>query len=145
IEPKTLVLDARETAAHAENETPPRNMANKRHLLGHANRIVPGQHHHHRAQFGVPGSSRHVGEKLNRIATHGVVIEVMLYRPDGIKAERLGDFSQPYFLAPHLGVGKLVVGVLKDQSVSNMHMETLLSDARRRAGSIREPGRSSLQ
>ena len=53
----------------------------------------------------------------------------MLDGPDGIEAQRLGHFSQAQFVAPDLAVRELVVRVLKDQSVANVHKLLLAGNA----------------
>jgi len=57
----------------------------ERNLLGDAHRVVPGQHDDHRAQLDALGLGRHVGEELNWIWTHRVIVEVMLNRPNRIE------------------------------------------------------------
>ena len=121
IEAEALVLDSRETAADAENEAAVGEMVEQRGLLGDPNRIVPGQHHHHRAELHVLGLARHVGQELQHVGAHRVVVEVMLDRPDRVESERLGHLGKPQFVAIDLGVGKCVVGILESCSVAYVH------------------------
>ena len=60
IEAETLVLNSRKPAAKPENEAAVGEMVEQRGLLGDPNRIVPGQHDHHRTELHMFGLARHV-------------------------------------------------------------------------------------
>ena len=51
-------------------------------LLGDANGIMPREDDHARAELYVRGAAGHVGEELQHVGTHRVVVEVMLDAPD---------------------------------------------------------------
>ena len=59
-------------------------------LLGHPHRIMPRQNNDSRAQLNPGGAPGHIGQKLHHIGDHGVVIEMMLHRPQGVEPQRLG-------------------------------------------------------
>src|SRR5215475_2260384 len=96
-------------------------MIEQRNLLSHTYGVMPRQHDHHGAELHVPGLSRHIGKELQDVRAHRIVSKMMLDRPDGIKAERLGHLGQPQLLAVDLSVGEGVARVLKEGSVTNMH------------------------
>src|SRR6202171_414676 len=89
IEPEALVLNPGKPAAKAKDDAAIGNMIEQRHLLGDANRIVPGQHDDARTELHMTGLSRHVREELQDIGTHRVVVEVMLDAPYRVESEWL--------------------------------------------------------
>ena len=78
VEAEAVELDLAGTAAEPQDHAPAREMVEHRDLLGHPHRVVPRQHHDHRAQPHVPGAARHVGEELHDVGAHRVVGEVVL-------------------------------------------------------------------
>src|SRR5262249_35341858 len=103
------------------------HVIDERDLLGDPERVMPRQHHYHRAEERLLGAPGHVGEKLNRVGTHRVIIEMMLDRPDRIEAERLSHLSQANFILPDFAVGKFVFSILKNASVADVHRDLLLA------------------
>ena len=96
-------------------------MIEQRNLLSHTHGVMPRQHDHHGAELHVPGLPRHIGEELQDVRAHRIVSKMVLNRPDGIKAERLGHLGQSQLLAVDLSVGESVAGVLKEGGVPNVH------------------------
>ena len=86
VEPEAVELDLAGAAAQTQDHAAAREMVEHRDLLGHAHRVVPRQHHHHRAQPHMPGAAGHVGEELHDVGTHRVVGEVVLDRPDRVRS-----------------------------------------------------------
>ena len=129
VEAKTVVLDARETASEAENHAAVGNVIEQRDLLCHADRIVPRQHDHARSELYVRGAASHVGEELQHVGAHRVVVEVMLDAPDGIEAKLLDHLGEAQLVAINLGIGKCVVGILEYCAISNVHDESLLAES----------------
>ena len=121
IEAETLVLDSRKPAAEAQDEAAVGEMVEQRDLLGDPNRIVPGQHDHHRTELHVFGLARHVRQELQDVGAHRVVVEMMLDRPYRVESEWLGHLGKPQFVAVDLGVGMRVVGILESCSVAYVH------------------------
>ena len=78
----------------AEDQAAVGDVVEHRDLLGRPHRVVPRQHHHHRAQLHALGAPRHVGEELQDVRAHRVVGEVVLDAPDRLEAERLGQVGQ---------------------------------------------------
>ncbi len=63
-------------------------------LLRDPNRIVPGQHNHHRAKLNVLCAASEVGEHLEYVRTHRVVGEMVLDAPQGLETERFGHIAE---------------------------------------------------
>ena len=121
IDPKPFVFDPRQTTPNPQDEASVRDMVEHRYLFCDANRVMPGQDDHHRAELHMFGPARHIGQKLDRIGAHGVVVKMVLNRPDGIEPQRFRHLRQAEFILPDLTVGQLVVGILKHCSVAYMH------------------------
>ena len=121
IEPEAFILDPGKTATNTQNESPIGDMVEHRDLLGNANGIMPRQYDHHRTELDVFGSSRHVGQELHRVGAHGVIVEVMLNGPDRVEPERFGHLRQANLVQPDLAVGQLIIGILKNRTVSYVH------------------------
>ena len=51
VDAEAFELDATEAAAEPEHDATVRDVVEHRHLLGNAQRVVPWQHHHHRASW----------------------------------------------------------------------------------------------
>ncbi len=71
-------------------------------LLGHPDRVVPGQHDDHRAQVDLLRAGRPVRQPLKWVTDHRVRAEVVLDGPDGVEAERLDQIAEPQLLLPDL-------------------------------------------
>src|SRR5262249_18497328 len=84
-------------------------------------RIVPRQYNDHRSELHVLGLPRHIGEELEDIRTHRILGEMVLHRPDGVKAERLSHLGKAQLLTVDFRVGEGIAGVLKNGGVANMH------------------------
>jgi len=121
IDAKAAELDITETTAEAEDHAAAGQMVEQRDLLGDAHRIVPRQHDDARPEFDAGRASRHVGQELQYIGAHRVVGEVMLDAPDGIEAERLGEFGQANFLAIDFRVRQGIVWILEQGGISDVH------------------------
>ena len=90
-------------------------------LLGHAHRIVPGQHDDHRAELDRLGAAREVAQELQDVRAHGVVGEVMLHAPDQIEAERFGEIAEIQFCAVDFVVRPIGIGRLENDAHPDMH------------------------
>jgi hypothetical protein len=121
VEAKAVELDLTGAAAEAQDHASARKVIEHGDLLGDPHRVVPGQHHDHRAQSHVPGPAGHVGQELHHVGTHRVVGEVMLDRPDRIEAQRLGHVGQRQLVQVDLAVAERPPGVLEECSHSDMH------------------------
>ena len=114
-------MPAPEAAADSQNHPAIAQIVENRNLLGDAQRIVPRQHDHHRAEPDAPGPSRHVGQELNRIGDHLVVGEVMFGRPHGIEAQLLGQIAKLDLFLPDIAVRTRAVRVLERRGVADLH------------------------
>ena len=124
-QPEAVELDLARAAAEAQDEAAVGQGVEHRHFLGDAHRIVPGQHHHHRAERRAGGASRHVGEELQHVGAHRVVGEVVLDAPDGLKAERLGEIGEPELGHVDLAVRAHATRVLEDGGHAYLHARVL--------------------
>jgi hypothetical protein len=86
-------FDPREPAPETENHAAVRHVIDHRHLLRYAHRVMPRHHHHHRAELNRLGAARVVGEELQHVGAHRVVVKVMLDAPDGIESKRLVEVA----------------------------------------------------
>ena len=118
------VLHPRQAAAQPQDEPPVGQRVEHRHLLGHPQRIVPRQDHGGGAKMDFAGAPGQVSEHLEVVGQHRVGVEVMLGAPDGIEAQRLGEFRDTHLVAHHLGVGHSLMGVLEQQHVASSHIVT---------------------
>ena len=75
-----------------------------RHLLCHAQRVVPWQDDRGGAEIGVRAQRRQIRQELRIVRAERVVEEVVFHRPDDVEAELIGEPSQTDFLLPGLAV-----------------------------------------
>src|SRR5579863_10380017 len=86
---------------------------------------MPGHHDHHRAKLNGLGASGVVGQELEHVGAHGVVVEMMLDAPDGIEDERLVEVAEPEVFEVDVAIRSDVVRILKNNSATNFHSEIL--------------------
>ena len=98
-------LDAPEAAADAEDDPTAGEVVEHRDAFGDAHRVVPGQHHDHRAELHVLGAPGHVRQELERVGHHRVAREVVLDRPDRVEPERFGQPGELQLVRVDLVVG----------------------------------------
>jgi hypothetical protein len=120
-EPEAVELDLAGATAQTQDEAAARDVVEHRDFLGHAHRVVPREHDHHRAQARALGAAGHIGQKLQHVRAHRVIGEVMLDAPDRLEAERLGQVGQPELVAIDLAVGSRLAGVLEHGRQTNVH------------------------
>jgi len=121
VEPEAVELVAAEAPADAEDDPPARHVVEHQDLLGQADGVVPGQHHHHRTELHPPRAGRHPGQELRHVGAHVVVGEVVLGAPHRVEAERLGGAGQLEALTPDVGVGPGPLRVLEERSHTDVH------------------------
>ena len=121
VDPEALELHPAEPAPDAEDDAPAGDVVEHRDLFGHPHRVVPGEHHHHRAELRALGPAGHVGQELDDVRAHRVVGEVVLDRPDRLETERLGELREPELVPVDLVVGEGVVRILEDGGVADVH------------------------
>ena len=120
--PKPAELDPTEPPAEPEDEAPARHGVEHHGLLGHADRVMPGQHDHHRAELHTARTPRQVGQHRERVGAHRVAGEVVLNRPDRVVAERLGLHGEGDVVLVDRGVLGGVVRALEDDRVTDVHV-----------------------
>ena len=98
------VLHGGRAAAEAEHAAAVREDVEQRDLLGHADRIVPGQDDDRGAEDDALGAAGDVAQQLGRRRRHGVAGEVVLEREDRVEAEGLGQVAQGQVLGEDGGV-----------------------------------------
>ena len=121
VEAEAVELDFARAAAETQDHAPARQMVEHGDLLRHPHRVVPRQHHHHRAQPHVLGAARHVRQELHHVGAHGVVGEMVLDRPDRFEPERLGHVGERQFVQVDLPVAERTAGILEDGGHSDVH------------------------
>src|SRR5262249_44838658 len=104
VDAHAFVLPARQSAAEADESPPARHVIEQQDLLGHAHRIVPGYDQHLRAEAHARVPPGEVGVVHERIRADGVVAEVVLGDPDGLKPELCGELELTELLAHELPV-----------------------------------------
>ena len=78
-----------------------------RDLLGHPERVVPGEHHDHRADVDPLRATREVRQVLVRVGHHDVRRRVLLECPERVEPERLDEIGQVHLILEDLAVGDL--------------------------------------
>jgi hypothetical protein len=130
--PEGVELDLAGAAAHAQDEAAAGEVVQHEDLLGQAERVVPGQHGHHRTQPDLLGAGGHVGEELHHVRAHRVPGEVMLQAPDGLEAERLGEIRHRDVRLVYLVVRHGPAVILERDAHSDMHGNCISSSMSRR-------------
>ena len=121
VEAEAVELDLSGAAAETQDHAAAREMVEHGDLLGDPHRIVPRQHHDHRAQPHMLRAAGHVGQELHHVGAHRVVGEMVLDRPDRFEAQRLGHVGQRQLVQVDLAVAERAAGVLEDCSHSDVH------------------------
>ena len=102
---EACILRAGCSASKAKHASSAAQQIQVGNLLGHADRVMPREHDHTRAERDTGRLCCVVGQELQRARRHRVAGEVMLQRKQGIEAERLGEIRQREVLCQHGGVG----------------------------------------
>ena len=117
---EAAVLHLGQAAAHPEDEPALGEVVEHDDLLGHPQRVVPRQDDRPRAELDRARPPGQVRERLRGVGAHRVVVEVVLDRPDGVVAERLGHLPKR-ISEEHLLVGQVLVPVLEDEQDTDLH------------------------
>src|SRR4029453_7827333 len=118
---EVAVLEAREPAPEAEDRAAAREVIQHRHLLGHAQRIVPRHDHRTGAEAQLRGAAREPRQDLEVVGARRVVGEVMLGWPVAVEAGRLGQLRDAHLVAHHVRVARAALIVLEDAENSDLH------------------------
>jgi hypothetical protein len=86
-----------------------------RDLLGHSERIVPRHDHCGRPKMHTRVQPGKIGHELQIVWTEGIVEEMMLRRPQHVKAALNGQTGQLEFLTPHLLIPDVLPAVAGEQ------------------------------
>src|SRR2546428_633510 len=119
-------------AAEAEDQPAVGDVVEHRDFLGHAHRVVPRQHDHHRAELRLLRAAGHVGEELQHVGAHRVVGEMVLDTPYRLVAERLREIGQPQFVAIDLTIRAALLRILEHGRHSDVHAGLLAATERLR-------------
>src|SRR5277367_5967393 len=86
---------------------------------------MPRHDDHHRSKLYRLGAAGEVGQELQHVGAHRVVVEMMLDAPDGIESERFVEVADRQVFEINVAVRSHVVGILKNNSATNFHSEVL--------------------
>src|SRR5271155_2615806 len=86
---------------------------------------MPRHDDHHRSKLYRLGAAGEVGQELQHVGAHRVVVEMMLDAPDGIEAERLVEVANPQILGINVAIRSNIVRILENYSSTNFHLEIL--------------------
>src|SRR5208283_887991 len=118
-------LDSRKSPPQAKNHAPVRHVIDHRHLLGDAHRVMPRHDDHHRSKLYRLGAAGEVGQELQHVGAHRVVVEMMLDAPDGIESERLIEIADMQIFRIDVAIRSNIVRILENYSSTNFHFEIL--------------------
>jgi hypothetical protein len=96
------------------------------YLLGDPERVVPRQDDRTRPEQHVLCPCCDIGEQDDVVWAHGVVIEVMLDRPQAVEAEVVGKLGEPQLTLVHLLVRHVLVQVAESEVDSYVQHGSLL-------------------
>ena len=98
-------LTGTQSTPHADIQAPTlQEVVDERELARDLERVVPGQHHHHRAEVDSFRPAGHVTDHGQRIRRLAVRRGVVLGRPDRVESEWFGEIGQPENALPGDGV-----------------------------------------
>src|SRR5262245_54306378 len=134
---EAVELDPPEPPADAEHDAAVRQVVEHRHLLRNAHRVVPRQHHDHRAELDALRARGVPGQELEHVGAHRVLGEVVLDAPERLEAERFGEIAEAELVAVDVAIGAPVAHALEDHGHPDVHRPSSRFDPR----SIRARGR----
>ena len=120
--PEAAELNPAEATPQPEDEATARHGVEHHGLLGHPDRVVPGQHDDHRPELHMARAPGQVGQHRERVGAHRVAGEVMLDRPDRVVTERFCLDGEGDVVLVDGGVLAGVVRSLEDDRVPDVHV-----------------------
>jgi len=114
------VLHARQPAPHAEQRPALGEDVQHDYLLGHAERVVPGQDDRGGTQLQPLRPPGDVRQQHDVVGAHRVVVEVVLDGPQAVVAQPVGELGEPELASVHLLVGQLLVQVAEPEVDSDV-------------------------
>ena len=95
----------REPASHPKPHPPFAQVVEHRRLFGDTQRVVPGQDHGRGAQIDIGAGGGEPGHQLQIVRAEGVVVEMVLNRPQHVEPQVRRHARELQFLVPDLLVG----------------------------------------
>ena len=141
-----LVLPARQASTHPEAHASPAELVQHRDLLRDTERLVPGHDHRRCAQIDALRAAREIAQDLGIVRAERVVEEVVLGRPQCVKAELLREQCEPELLFVDLSVRDTLPPVRReDQLQTDVHLSPPPGRSLRTRAIIGEPRYASLE
>ena len=119
---ESLELPARQAASEPQAQAAAAQQVQHRGVLGDPQRVVPGKDHRGRSHVNVGMLGRHVGHQLYVVRYEGVIVEMVLRRPEALEALVSRDLGQAQFFFPHQAVRPFIPAVAgEDHHHSDIH------------------------